>query len=339
MNKEPLVSVCVQTYQHASFIRECLDGILMQKTNFPFELILGEDESTDGTREICMEYAEKYPHIIRLFLRSRKDVIYINGSPTGRFNMVENLKAASGKYIALCEGDDYWTDPLKLQKQVDFLEANPDCVSCHHWHQYAFPQQEGGYKIIPAPTKNQGYLPFEKASVKEIFANKLRVKTRTHMFRNVIKEYPGWFYKVAFGDVPLTMLLGKYGEFGFINEPMAVYRQTGQGVSSHGKTNYWFKYTHFLSWVKIWEIGLIHYHYQFKNEAIETINSFYLAILSHYHHSLPVFSKLLGFAVFKSKLSYSLRLKIFFAIAKSYRTYSIKIFVKRKLLQVVGRTL
>src|SRR5690606_11062090 len=130
----------------------------------------------------------------------------------------------------------------------------------------------GGYKIIPAPTKNQGYLPCEKASVKEIFANKLRVKTRTHMFRNVIKEYPGWFYKVAFGDVPLSMLLGKYGEFGFINEPMAVYRQTGQGVSSHGKTNYWFKYTHFLSWVKIWETGLIHYHYQFKNEAIETIN-------------------------------------------------------------------
>src|SRR5690606_4014368 len=188
------------------------------------------------------EYAEKYPDIIRLFLRSRKDVIYINGNPTGRYNLVQNLNAANGKYIALCEGDDYWTDPLKLQKQVDFLEAHPDCVSCHHWHQYTIPQQDGGYKIIPAPTKNQGYLPCEKASVKEIFANKLRVKTRTHMFRNVIKEYPGWFYKVAFGDVPLSMLLGKYGEFGFINEPMAVYRQTGQGVSSHGKTNYWFKY-------------------------------------------------------------------------------------------------
>ncbi len=121
-----MVSVCVQTYQHKGYIKQCLDGILMQQTNFPYEIILGEDESTDGTREICIEYAEKYPDKIKLFLRCRKDVIYINGNATGRFNFMENLKACKGKYTALCEGDDYWTDPLKLQKQVDFLEANPE---------------------------------------------------------------------------------------------------------------------------------------------------------------------------------------------------------------------
>ena len=122
---EPLVSICVQTYQHVDFIKDCLDGILKQETSFPFEILLGEDASTDGTREICLEYAEKYPDKIRLFLHHRENNIKINGKPTGRFIFLYNMFSARGKYIALCEGDDYWTDPLKLQKQVGFLEKIP----------------------------------------------------------------------------------------------------------------------------------------------------------------------------------------------------------------------
>src|SRR5689334_382568 len=90
---KPLVSAIVLTYQHAPYISQCLESILMQQTNFPFEIIVGEDESSDGTREICEKFAENYPDKIRLFLRSRKDVIYYNGSPTGRYNFLENLKA------------------------------------------------------------------------------------------------------------------------------------------------------------------------------------------------------------------------------------------------------
>ena len=86
----PKVSVCVQTYQHGNYIKQCLESILMQKTTFPFEIILGDDESTDGTREICQEYANKYKDKIQLFLRHRKDVIYVNGNATGRFNFIEN---------------------------------------------------------------------------------------------------------------------------------------------------------------------------------------------------------------------------------------------------------
>ncbi|MFP4024594.1 MAG: glycosyltransferase [Thiohalospira sp.] len=126
VKESPKVSVCVQTYQHANFIKNCLDGILMQKTEFSFEILLGEDASTDGTRDICIEYSDKYPDKIRLFLHNRENVIYVNGNPTGRFNFLYNLFQSRGKYIALCEGDDYWTDPCKLQKQVDFLEANPE---------------------------------------------------------------------------------------------------------------------------------------------------------------------------------------------------------------------
>lgn len=124
VNENPEVSVCVQTYNHAPYIKECLNGILMQQTDFPIEILLGEDSSKDGTREICIDYAEKYPDKIRLFLHHRENNIQIGGQPTGRFNFLYNLYNASGQYIALCEGDDYWTDPLKLQKQVDFLETN-----------------------------------------------------------------------------------------------------------------------------------------------------------------------------------------------------------------------
>jgi glycosyltransferase involved in cell wall biosynthesis len=128
----PMVSVVVITYQHIRHIKQCLDSILMQDTDFAYEIILGDDESTDGTRELCVEYAKKHPDQIRLMLHSRENNMVINGNPTGRFNFVYNLKHSNGKYIALCEGDDYWTDPNKLQKQVDFLEANPDYSLCYH---------------------------------------------------------------------------------------------------------------------------------------------------------------------------------------------------------------
>jgi len=128
----PFVSVCVQTYQHVAYIKDCLEGILMQQTNFPFEILLGEDQSTDRTREICTEYAKKYPDKIRLFLHHRENNIKIKGRPTGRFNFLYNLFCARGKYIAMCEGDDYWTDPLKLQKQVDNMETNSDVNICSH---------------------------------------------------------------------------------------------------------------------------------------------------------------------------------------------------------------
>ena len=157
MINKPLVSVCIQTYQHAGFIAECLDSVLMQHTNFSFEIILGEDESKDDTRKICKEYAEKYPSKIKLFLRSRKDVIYINGKPSGRFNLIENLKSCQGKYIALCEGDDYWVEPLKLQKQVDLLEKNPQLIACHHWQKNAI-FKDGAFVEVESPKKGHGYL-------------------------------------------------------------------------------------------------------------------------------------------------------------------------------------
>ena len=132
MKEKPLVSVCITTYNHEDYIERCIQRVLDQKTDFLFEILIGEDGSTDGTRQKCREMADKHPDLIRLFLRDRKDVIFIKGRPTGRFNAVQNFRDARGKYIAICDGDDYWNDDQKLQKQVDFLERNPDYAICHH---------------------------------------------------------------------------------------------------------------------------------------------------------------------------------------------------------------
>jgi len=121
---KPLVSIVCITYNHEPYLRQALDSFLMQKTSFAYEIVLAEDCSTDGTRKICAEYAAKYPDMI----------YYINRDHNVGYNEneYEAMSAAKGKYIAYCEGDDYWTIPDKLQRQVDFLECHPEYSVC--WH-------------------------------------------------------------------------------------------------------------------------------------------------------------------------------------------------------------
>lgn len=127
MNK-PLVSICCITYNHESFIRDCLEGFMMQQTNFPFEILIHDDASTDGTADIIREYETKYPDIIKPIYQTEnqysKGVVGINAA--------YNFPRAQGKYVALCEGDDRWISANKLQKQVDYLESHPDCSACYH---------------------------------------------------------------------------------------------------------------------------------------------------------------------------------------------------------------
>ncbi len=126
------LSVCVPTYNHEQYIGQMLDGAFMQQTNFEFEIVIGDDASTDATPDIIREYDAKRPGIIRAFLHSENQGPKEPREFAGRNNVLQLLKACKGEYVAMCEGDDYWTDPLKLQKQVDFLDANPDFAVCHH---------------------------------------------------------------------------------------------------------------------------------------------------------------------------------------------------------------
>ena len=120
----PLVAIRCITYNHEPYIRDALNGFVMQKTNFPFVAIVHDDASTDGTAEIIREYAAKYPNIIKPIFETENQYSKHDGS-ISRI-MAEAQERSGAKYIAMCEGDDYWTDPNKLQKQVDFLESHPD---------------------------------------------------------------------------------------------------------------------------------------------------------------------------------------------------------------------
>lgn len=123
MSKFPLLSICSITYNHDKFIRDTINGVLLQKTDFDIELVIGEDCSTDNTRLICNDYAAKYPELIKLLPSIRNIGI--------SQNFIRTIQACKGQYIAICEGDDYWTDHFKLQKQVDFLKANKDHGMVH----------------------------------------------------------------------------------------------------------------------------------------------------------------------------------------------------------------
>ncbi|MBR9847110.1 MAG: glycosyltransferase [Algicola sp.] len=216
-----LLSISVTTYNHEAYIEQCLDSLLMQKTNFQYEIILGEDDSSDATRHICQRYANTYPDKIRLFLRSRKDVIYINGNPTGRFNFIENLKAAKGKYIALCEGDDYWTDPLKLQKQVDFLENNLNFSYCGSSYQEL--QKDIFRKVL---------LQKEVYSFEDVI-NKNVICTASLMFRTeCLNNLPSIFTAIPAADWYLQLHCLQNKKAYVFSEEMVVYRKHGSSIWS-----------------------------------------------------------------------------------------------------------
>ncbi|MFD2542026.1 glycosyltransferase family 2 protein [Lacinutrix gracilariae] len=224
--QNPILSVCVQTYNHGEYIGQCLDGILMQKTNFSYEILLSEDDSSDETRKICIEYAEKYPETIRLFLHDRKNNIKINGSATGRYCFLWNLKHSNGKYIALCEGDDYWTDPLKLQKQVDFLKAHPDVNICFT---RANVLTNNTLKLheIPKVFNNE---PFKYI---DLLKKHNFIVTASVMFKKPNPfVLPDWFLKVPFGDISIYKLVAQNKEIQCINEVTCVYRVHDNGIYS-----------------------------------------------------------------------------------------------------------
>ena len=118
------VSACIITYNHENYIRECLEGAINQIIDYDYEIVISDDKSSDNTLQICLDYASKYPNLIRI-LPSESNLGMIG-------NWIKSISNCKGEYIALCEGDDYWTDPYKLQKQVDFLEENHDYVMSFH---------------------------------------------------------------------------------------------------------------------------------------------------------------------------------------------------------------
>lgn len=210
----PALSVCIPTYNHERYIRQCLEGVMMQQTNFSFEVIIGEDCSTDATRSIVKEFERQYPGMIK--------PIYHEKNVGAQRNAYEFCwPELRGKYIAVCEGDDCWTDPHKLQKQVDFLEQHPDFVLCFH-----------GVRTInenDEVLKEDPLYGFTKAyDWKSIFHK--HIATLSVVFRNCIPTTHEDFVHTTYGDLFLFTVLSKYGKLAELDFIGGNYRKHAGGM-------------------------------------------------------------------------------------------------------------
>jgi glycosyltransferase involved in cell wall biosynthesis len=223
LEKKVMVSVCSSTYNHVNFIKDALNGFLMQKTDFIFEIIIYDDCSTDGTTDIIKEYVKKYPEIIKPVYQDANQFgkLFDAGMDYGYAPLTKFVfPKAKGKYIALCEGDDYWTDPLKLQKQVDFLEKNPEYV--YSYHACNLLTEAGTIHIYCKDGDD-----FTQA---ELVALPAGLATSTKMFRNLYNENKEDFAKFS-GDAFLTCYLGLHGKCKYIADiKPSIYRQHSGGV-------------------------------------------------------------------------------------------------------------
>lgn len=206
----PAVSVCVVTYNHERYLAQALDGVLMQRTAFPFEIVIGEDCSTDGTRAIARRYAAAHPQTITLIEREK--------NVGGNRNFALALQRCRGRYVALLDGDDYWTSSHKLQRQFDFLETRPQYVVCFH-----------AVKVIQESVPPRTWLS-RPAVIRETYTlrdllRRYEFQTGSAMVRSAaIPPLPRWYSSLKVGDVPLFAMLAEHGSLGFIDESMGVYR-------------------------------------------------------------------------------------------------------------------
>lgn len=211
-----MVSISCITYNHEKYIADAIEGFLMQKTNFEYEILIHDDASTDRTPEIIREYQKKYPDIIKPILQSENKM----SKGVRRVGYRYNVTRAQGKYIAVCEGDDFWTSEHKLQKQVDFMESHPECTMCFHAAKIV--KEDGKEEIGEIRLFNESkFWPKDK-----LFYGAGRTNaTASIMYR---KEYlenpPDFFFKSPVGDTPLALILSYKGRVAYIDEYMSNYR-------------------------------------------------------------------------------------------------------------------
>ena len=216
------VSIVCAAYNQAEFIRAALDGFVTQKTNFKFQAFVYDDASTDGTAEIIKEYADKYPDIIKPILQKQNQ--FSRGVGVAKSFIWPLIKT---EYVAVCDGDDYWNDPYKLQKQVDFMDKHPDYTICFHPVSVFWNNGEQPDSIWPG-----------KHELKDISLDKLSkqnfIPNLSVMYRwqpdglDVIKEWPEHIYP---GDWFLHLLHAKHGKIGYLPDVMARYRRHSGGIS------------------------------------------------------------------------------------------------------------
>lgn len=200
------------TYNHELHIAQAIESAVSQQTQFPYEIVIGEDCSTDRTRAIVVDFHKRHPDTIRLLLHEK------NLGGIGKWNFVETLATCRGQYVAVLEGDDYWTSPRKLQKQAEFLDGHPECSACFHdaW------VLSDGTALRPThfcPADQKAFSGLEDLLRRNF------VPTCSVMFRRgLFEQFPEWFFRVKMTDWPLNILNAQYGLFGYLDETMGAYR-------------------------------------------------------------------------------------------------------------------
>ncbi len=211
-----MVSISCVAYNHGPYIAQSLDGYLMQKTNFNFEILVYDDVSTDNTREIILDYARRYPDIIKPYFPEE------NQYSQGKYNVEGffNYPRAKGKYTAMCDGDDYWTDENKLQLQVDYLEAHPECAMCFHAAEIETAEKAVQLMEI-RPYKKDCMIPAEK-----VIDKMFNYPTASLMFRTeYTRDLQDYYYSSPVGDIPIQLHMAAKGTVYYIDRKMSVYRQ------------------------------------------------------------------------------------------------------------------
>jgi len=219
-----MLSVCMVTYNHEKWIARAIEGVLLQQTSFPIELIIGEDCSTDNTRRIIQSFSSEHPEIIKAFFNKNNLGLAENFS--------QLLNKCNGVYIAICEGDDFWTDPQKLQKQVDFLKQNPDCIITSHNSRRLYETDN----LYEENIKFSSDFYFEQ----ERFLKEWVTQPLTVVFKNIFRDYTLINReKDIFCDVILFYELLKHGNGYFMKENMGTFRVHQTALSSGLSRRQW----------------------------------------------------------------------------------------------------
>ncbi|MBY7734780.1 glycosyltransferase family 2 protein [Francisella philomiragia] len=221
----PLVSICCTAYNQEKYIEKALEGFLSQETDFPFEIIISDDCSTDRTTEILNNYLEQYPNIIRLVYQQQNQ--YSKGALPIRDFI---LPVVRGKYIALCEGDDYWTDSTKLQQQVDFLEQNPEFMGCGHNTRFLINGELTDRLFVDSSNKKDSY-KFDDF-IDSAYLHTTSLVFRYDALKSQINEYLAKYSSVKRNDVYMLLVFSKFGPIKYIDKIMSVYRMNDGGIWS-----------------------------------------------------------------------------------------------------------
>jgi glycosyltransferase involved in cell wall biosynthesis len=219
--QKPLVSVHLLTYNHAKFIAQSIESVVNQKTNFPFEIVIGDDHSTDGTSQIVDQYAAKYPELIKV-VRGKT-----NGGPQP--NSIRILENSEGKYMAALEGDDYWIDPLKLQKQADFMEQNPDFSICFTNTRVEFFENNEEPYLLNSTIEKDVFELRDLIAETEVWF--MGTATLFYTMSSIFPVQP-WFHKTKSGDIPMIMLAARHGKIKYLSDLTAAYRRHAAGASN-----------------------------------------------------------------------------------------------------------